>query len=276
MNRGEQVSRAQRNLISTTAAAALFWLALATMSAQTSPSNSNQNANASSDLESIVSHLAEVQYRNRRAIRPYVVTREYKLFADTRDKAESEVMAEISFLPPGTKQYAIKSTEGSGRGEKVVRKVLAHEQEMASDWEETSLTGRNYDFQLVGEENLDGHRCYVLKIVPKRDVKDLIRGTAWIDTDTYNTIRIAGQPAKSPSWWVKRVDLTLTFSDVDGMWLQTGATANAEVRLMGKHVLTSQDVKYDTGGESVAARSAQRSAQHGRAQQSLATILLSR
>jgi hypothetical protein len=250
----------------------MFWLALATTSAQTAPAHSNPQPKASSDLESIVSHLAEVQYRNRRAVRSYVVTREYKLFGEAQDKAESEVMAEVSFLPPGTKQYTIKSTEGSGRGEKIVRKVLEHEQEMASDWEETSLTGRNYNFQLAGEESLNGRRCYVLKLDPKREVKDLIRGTAWIDAASYNTVRIVGQPAKSPSWWVKRVDLTLNFSDVDGMWLQTGATANAEVRLMGKHVLTSQDLKYDTAGEAVAARTQH----HGHAQQSLATILLSR
>ncbi len=206
------------------------------------------------NLESIVSHMAEVQYRNRRSVRSYVVTREYKLFGQTTaEKPDSQVQAQVSFLPPGTKQYAITRTEGSGRGEKVVRKILDHEQEMAGDWEDTAVTERNYTFQLAGEETLNGRRCYVLTLEPRRDSRDLVRGKAWIDAETYNPLQIVGQPAKSPSWWVKSVLVTLTFSEVDGMWLQSGAMADADVRLFGKHTLISRDVQYDTT-ETVAQR----------------------
>ena len=208
--------------------------------------------------ETVVSRMTEVQYKNRHAIRPYIVTREYQLFDDKSSKADSQVLAEVSFVPPGSKQYEIKQTQGSGRGEKVVRKVLAHEQEMAGDWEESALTERNYVFQLVSEEQLGGRNCYVLTIEPRRDSKDLIRGRVWIDSETYNPLRMVGEPAKNPSWWVKRVELSLTFSDVGGMWLQTGATANADVRLFGKHVLTSKDLRYETGTTEARAKARRR------------------
>src|SRR4051794_20623981 len=209
--------------------------------------------------ETVVSRMTEIQYKNRHAIRPYVVTREYKLFDDKSSKADSQVLAEVSFVPPGSKQYEIKGTQGSGRGEKVVRKVLAHEQEMAGDWEESALTERNSTFQLVSEEQFGGRDCYVLTIEPKRDSKDLIKGKVWVDSETYNPLKMVGEPAKTPSWWVKRVELSLGFSDVDGMWLQTSATANADVRIFGKHVLTSKDIRYETGTTDAKLKSRRRS-----------------
>ena len=208
--------------------------------------------------ETVVSRMTEIQYKNRHAIRPYIVTREYKLFDDKSSKADSQVVAEVSFVPPGSKQYEIKQTQGSGRGEKVVRKVLAHEQEMAGDWEESALTERNYTFGLVGEEQLGGRNCYVLTIEPKRESKDLIRGRVWVDSETYNPMRMVGAPAKNPSWWVKHVELSLGFSDVEGMWLQTSATANADVRIFGKHVLTSKDIRYETGSTEAKAKTRRR------------------
>lgn len=231
------------------AAAALIWLMGAAGSfAQSAPpqSASADDAASKAKLEAIVSHMAEVQYRNRRAVRAYVVMREYKLFGDQQQRADSQVLAEVSFLPPGSKEYVIKKTQGSGRGEKVVRKILEHEQQMAGDWEELSITERNYNFELLGEETQNGRRCYLLGMEPKRESKDLLRGKMWVDAETYNPLRIVGRPAKNPSWWVKKVELTLTFTEVDGMWLQSGAKASAEVRLFGKHVLTSQDLQYNT------------------------------
>lgn len=244
------MNRAQCNLWKYSAAVVFLWLL--TMSDLVAQGHLQTGVQVDAEfqrrakLEQIVSHLTETQYKNRSSIRSYVATRQYKLFDDKSAKADSEVLAEVSFLPPGTKNYSITRTQGSGRGEKVVRKVLEHEQEMAGEWEDSAITERNYKFELAGEEFLNGQRCLVLKIEPKRQTKELIRGKAWIDALTYNVRRISGNPAKNPSWWVKRVELTLTFSDVDGMWLQTGATANADVRFFGKHMLTAHDVSHDT------------------------------
>jgi hypothetical protein len=243
------VTRALKSARNVTAAAMLL-LGVACMMAAQTPQVNLVNADATqskASTETVVSRMTEIQYKNRQAIRPYVVTREYKLFDDKSSKADSQVLAEVSFVPPGSKQYEIKQTQGSGRGEKVVRKVLAHEQEMAGDWEDSALTERNYTFQLTSEEQLGGRNCYVLTIEPKRESKDLIRGKVWVDSETYNPLQMVGEPAKNPSWWVKRVELSLAFSDVDGMWLQTSATANADVRIFGKHVLTSKDIRYETG-----------------------------
>jgi hypothetical protein len=256
------VTRAPKSAQNGIAAAMLLLGVACTMAAQTPQAKPVSMATAQkASTETVVSRMTEIQYKNRHAIRPYIVTREYKLFDDKSTKADSKVVAEVSFVPPGNKQYEIKQTQGSGRGEKVVRKVLAHEQEMAGDWEESALTERNYTFGLVGEEQSNGRNCYVLTIEPKRESKDLIRGRVWIDSETYNPMRMVGEPAKNPSWWVKHVELSLGFSDVEGMWLQTSATANADVRIFGKHVLTSKDIRYETGSTDAKAKTPRRRVQ---------------
>ncbi|HWR35218.1 MAG TPA: hypothetical protein VN622_05025 [Clostridia bacterium] len=198
------------------------------------------------NADEIVARLTAEQAANRERIRAYTVTREYRLYGDKSAETDSRVIAEISFVPPVTKDYRIRERKGSGQGERIVRKVLQHEREMAASWEETALTPVNYDFVFAGVDVVEGRRCFVLAIEPKRDSKDLIRGKAWIDATTFNVRRMAGEPAKSPSWWVKKMQLTLTFSEVEGMWLQTGAKADAEVRFFGKHVLTANDIHYRT------------------------------
>ena len=239
------MSSAQSKSIGTLTAILIATMCLPLGAQQIAPAVQNNDA-AQLSLQEILSRLAQTQVQNRNHVRPYTVSREYRLYAGDSNQSESQVLAEVSFIPPGSKEYAIKESEGSGQGPRVVRKVLAHEQEMAADWERTALTHDNYDFQLAGMGVSDGHRCYVLIMSPKRDSKDLIRGRAWVDAENFNVRKMEGELAKSPSWWVKRVQLTLTFNEVQGLWLQTAARAAADVRLVGKRVLTSQDLSYRT------------------------------
>ena len=59
--------------------------------------------------------------------------------------------------------------------------------------------------------------------------------------------RIAGAPLKTPTWWLKRLEITMQFSQVMGMWLQTAFVAKAEVRFFGEQTLTAHDVQLRTG-----------------------------
>ncbi len=198
------------------------------------------------DLGAIVSRLEQAQAENRAAARAYVVTRDYQLFKEGDRRPQSTVIAEVSFVPPGTKKYEIRQASGSGQGEKVVRKVLSHEQEMARDNGEHDLSRRNYDFSYAGMQGLDGVRCYVLHLHPRRDDKNLLEGLAWIDATTYLPRRIVGSPAKNPSWWVKDLRVQMDYAPVAGMWLPIGSRAEADVRLFGKHTFVGRDVQYQT------------------------------
>lgn len=211
------------------------------------------------DLHAIVARMTDAQQQNRDRAQAYTVVRQYLLKSGNNGDSDSRVVAEVSFVPPGKKEYEIREATGSGRGEKVVRKVLDHETEMSSEWTHSAVTDANYDFALLGRQQSAECNCYVLAITPKRDSKDLMKGKVWVDPGTFQIRRMEGELAKSPSWWVKHVNVTLLFNDMSGMWLQTAAYADAEVRFFGHHVLESRDLDCRTT-ETDARNSARRDA----------------
>ncbi|ABF40268.1 hypothetical protein Acid345_1266 [Candidatus Koribacter versatilis Ellin345] len=196
------------------------------------------------DVNTVVSRM-QTAMGGRNHDRAYSVTREYRLVPEDPNKA-SRVVAEVNALPSGKKDYRI--TEGGGQAENVVRKVLDHETEVTNQNNGAVLTADNYDFVLAGTEAIDGHRCYVLQLKPKRDGKDILRGRAWVDADSYLVRQIAGTPTKSPSWWIKDLQVTLHYREMQGLWLQDSTQAVAQVRVVGKHTLTARalDVRTDT------------------------------
>jgi hypothetical protein len=147
--------------------------------------------------EEIVALMTQAQAENRASLRPYTVTRAYRLFQGAHtDEVESLVIAEITVDPPDSKKYTVQSAEGSGLGEKLVRRMLDSEMALSKDYGSTSVTGSNYDFLFAREDVLSGHPCYVLTMLPRRRSKSLLRGSVWVDSSTYLFRRIEGEPAK--------------------------------------------------------------------------------
>jgi hypothetical protein len=194
--------------------------------------------------ETIIAGMAQARAENRARLRPYIVTRNYKLFGKEESKAKSEVIADVAFVPPDSKEYTIQETIGSGLGQMIVRRMLAKEAEVTKDSGATDISPDNYDLRFIREEAVSGQRCYVLELLPRRKDKNLLRGNIWVDADTYLLRRTEGQPAKAPSWWVRDVRIALRYGDVGGMWLQTASEATAHVRILGPCTMVSRDVKY--------------------------------
>lgn len=220
-------------------------------------SASAQAVSPAPHLETIVVRMAQARAENRARLRAYTVTRDYKLFDKERQDPKSQVTADVAFVPPNLIRYAIEQTSGTGWGEKIVRRILANEAKIAKEYAATEISAANYDFRFLREEEVEGRRCYTLELLPKRKDKHLLRGNIWVDADTYLLRRVEGEPAKSPSWWVREVRLVLLFGDVEGMWLQTASEATANVRIAGQYTLVSRDVKYKVGELAAAGSSAQ-------------------
>jgi hypothetical protein len=202
-------------------------------------------AQTQSAASNIITQMLRARAENRIHSSPYIVTRVYKLFDRNSDaEFKSRVIAEIAVVSPNSKKYTIQETAGSEWGEKIVRKMLDSEVAFAKDSAANSITNDNYDFQLIREDEIDGQPCYVLKLLPKRNSKDLLRGTIWVDANTYLPQRIEGEPSKSPSWWLKDVRILLQYGYAGPMWLQTSSEAVANVRLLGRSTMTWHDVGY--------------------------------
>src|SRR5438874_2459731 len=165
------------------------------------------------DLNQIVTALEQAR-SNVRPPTAYQIVRQYIVFGGKNAASDSEVVAQVNFNPPNSKNYRIQKSSGSNRGQQVVRKVLDHEVQ-GGDQSRAAITRNNYDFTYIGEATLDGHACYLLGLKPKRKEKDLISGQAWVDQQSYFVRRIEGETAKSPSWWLKRVWITLAFAEFE-------------------------------------------------------------
>jgi hypothetical protein len=205
-------------------------------------------------LETIIARMAQARDENQARFRPYVVTRDYKLSDTENYSTKAQVVANVSFVPPSSKKYAIQQTSGTGLGEMIVRRMLANEAEITKDYSSTDLSPVNYDFRFLREEEASGQRCYVIELVPRRKDKHLLRGNVWVDAKTYLIHRSEGEPAKALSWWLRDVRIALRYGDVGGMWLQTALEATASVRILGSYTMVSHDVKYDLNEIVVAGR----------------------
>lgn len=229
--------------------APLACFVLACFGAAASASGQMQTAVPTSD--DIVSQMSRAQAANRILFLPYTVTRDYKLYnGENPNPPKSHVVADIIVVPPDSKKYTIATTAGSALAERIVRKALDSEVAFAKDSRETDITRENYDFALVGENELSGQRCYVLELVPKRKSKNLLRGAIWVDAETHLPLRVEGEPAKDPSWWLSDVRIVLVYGYVGPMWVQTSSKASAKVRILGQSSMVWQDTSYQLGGPS--------------------------
>jgi outer membrane lipoprotein-sorting protein len=213
---------------------------------------SAQQSNTAPNVNAIVARMMAARQENRARVKAYTVKRDYELL-DKQSNPKAQVIATITVLSADQKQYFIESSSG-GMGEKVLRDILTKETEPVSQAERKEVTRDNYDFQLLGQEVLDGHNCYVVSLLPKREDRDLIKGKMWIDAATYNVRRVEGNPGKSPSWWIRDVHIVMNFASVDGMWLHTATHAVADVRFKGKYVMESRDLEYRPVEETASAR----------------------
>lgn len=182
------------------------------------------------------------------------IVREYRLSGAKDSRADAEVVAEVDFRPPASKDYRIQHSSGSNRGQQVVKRVLEHEVASSSNPSSSALTRNNYDFSYIGEVTWDDQPCYLMGLKPKRKEAELISGQVWIDEHSFAVRHIEGELAKTPSWWLRKVAVKLTFADVEGTWLQTGMEATADVRLVGSHTLISRILDYRTANEVASAR----------------------
>jgi len=219
---------------------ALVFLATLTSSSQV-PSSTAQIK--SPDLNLILQRLEDVQHQDPAQSRPYEVTREYKVFHRYDKQPTSEVMVQINFVPPDMKTYKIIQARGNSRGEKMVRQLLDRETESAKKGHSSEISRTNYDFVFLRRENFGVVPEYVLGIIPKRKNKYLLHGQIWVDASTFRIRRIEGVPAKSPSFWIKNVHITVQFAQLGGMWVPVSFDAVAAVRFLGQYTLAGLNIQ---------------------------------
>jgi hypothetical protein len=113
---------------------------------------------------------------------------------------------------------------------------------------DSAITPANYNFELLGEQQVGPYQCFVVRALPKRADKYLFEGKVWIDTHDFAVVRIAGHPAKKLSFWIERADFVRNYQKIDGFWLPQKDETFVQVRLYGKKILIIDHENYTLSG----------------------------
>jgi hypothetical protein len=190
--------------------------------------------------------LRNEQLRRYSAVRTYVIR-------NAEGKLAAEAVVEVQYRAPDRKTFNKTSEKGSGIVRHLVfDRLIQSESETSSGREhhDSAITSANYTFTLAGEEDLGPDHCFVVEATPKRREKYLFEGKIWIDTDDFAVVKIAGHPAKKPSFWINRAEFVRQYQRIAGFWLPFRDETSVEVKIYGKKVFTIDHQQYVINADS--------------------------
>jgi hypothetical protein len=212
----------------------LFLLLVVQSYPQTMPANA----------DAIVSKMMEADAQRQCAMSGYTAVRRYSASNHNR---HAEMVVQVLADEKGAKQFTVTSEQGSGAIRKhVFIKMLSEEAEASKYGSRgsTRLIPANYQFVLRGKDMLETGPAYVFDVTPKTLNKYLIEGKIWIDANDYSIVRVEGQPARSPSFWVRSVHFTHTYQKVGQFWLASSTHSVSDIKIFGTSELTIENSSY--------------------------------
>jgi hypothetical protein len=198
--------------------------------------------------EQVVQHLVLRNTQRAAALGAYRSTRHYTVdyrgFAGARSAA---MVVDMEYQPPGTKVFVVRSQSGSKLLiDRVFKKLLESETEalQADNQKRTALNPENYGFVLLGCESGTQGPMYVLAVEPRTKSKFLYRGTIWVDAADFAVVRISAEPAKNPSFWIRKTRIEQVYSKIAAFWLPASNHSQSAVRLGGRAEFSIQYQDY--------------------------------
>lgn len=195
-------------------------------------------------------HIIEKMLERNRArnerLQRYSAVRTYEI-RNTQGKLAAQTVVHVDYEAPDKKTFNKTSEKGSGIVRHLVfDRLIDSEGETSSGREhhDSAITEANYEFALVGQEDVGPYHCFVLTATPKRKDKYLFEGKIWIDAFDFAIVKIAGHPAKKPSFWVNRADFVREYQRIDGFWLPLRDETSVEVKMYGRKVFTVDHQQY--------------------------------
>jgi outer membrane lipoprotein-sorting protein len=204
--------------------------------------------NAPLTVEQIVNNLQKKNAERAAALLQYEATRVYRMhYRGFPTEREAEMVVTVDFHAPNSKVFHVVSQTGSKFiVDHIFNKLLDGEQEAANDenHRQTALSTENYDFTSAGYEPAPDGGRYVLNLLPRTKNKFLYRGQIWVDAKDFAVVRIKGEPAKNPSFWIKKTDIEHRYVKVNGFWLPAENHTESVIRLGGVATLSIEYKDY--------------------------------
>lgn len=192
----------------------------------------------------VVERLAKMNALRAEALRSYSSVREYHLVLNGIIHKSADMVAKMTYHWPDQKDFTIISESGfSLMRNRVLKAILEAEKESMKEENrrQTALNSENYDFTLAGVEGSPEPTAYILNAKPRVKNRFLFKGKIWVDAKDFAVIRIECEPAKNPSWWTKKNNITNLYQKLGEFWLPAHTQSLTEVRIFGH---TELDIVY--------------------------------
>ena len=189
-------------------------------------------------------HLRDARLEHYSVVRTYEVR-------NHDGKMSAQEVVRMEYHAPGNKTFLKTSEKGSGNVRRMVfDRLMESESETVAGREhhDSALTPANYTFTRIGEEDLGSHHCYVVQVTAKRKDKYLFDGSVWIDVQDFAVVKIAGHPAKKPSFWINRADFVRQYQKIGEFWVPYRDETVVHVRLIGERLFTIDHKEYSING----------------------------
>jgi Outer membrane lipoprotein-sorting protein len=193
--------------------------------------------------------IAQMLQRNRlrnQQLQQYSAVRTYEI-RNLEGKVAAQAVVRVEYRAPDKKTFSKTSEKGSSIVRHLVfDRLIESESETSSGREhhDSAITTLNYTFTLAGEEEVGPYHCFVLEAIPKRKDKYLFEGKIWIDAEDFAVVKIAGHPAKKPSFWINRADFVRRYQRIDGFWFPCRDETFVDVKIYGRRVFTVDHQQY--------------------------------
>src|SRR5467141_1188973 len=191
-------------------------------------------------------HLRNEQLRRYSAVRTYEIR-------NLEGKLSAQAVVRVDYEAPDKKTFNKTSEQGSGIVRHLVfDRLIQSEGETSAGREHhnSAITPANYTFLFTGEEEVGPYHCFVLEATPKRKDKYLFEGKIWIDADDFAIVKIAGHPAKKPSFWINRADFVRQYQRIGSFWLPCRDETSVEVKMYGRRMFTVDHQQYAINADS--------------------------
>ena len=125
-------------------------------------------------------------------------------------KKSGRLLAVRRFFPERPPDYQVLEIAGDSAVNRqvIVRYISADERAAGLPPLSVALTPANYKIRYAGTVQLANRLAYAFRVIPRQKREGLINGVLWLDSETGIAVRESGYLAKSPSAFLKRINLT--------------------------------------------------------------------
>jgi hypothetical protein len=189
-------------------------------------------------LDEILVRMSRQVAKRDRDLLAYECIQNYRLaYSGFFGNRSAEMVVRVRFQSPDVLEVNVVSESGS----EVLRNRVLHrivEAEREAFWPENrsknALDASNYRFSFVRLETTGNAASYVLYAEPLASSKFLIRGRIWVNAASFAVERVEAEPARNPSFWIKKNTIEQTYSPIHGFWLPARMLTASTIRPGGR------------------------------------------